>query len=65
MATVGLMLWPGPHDELMITDFKAGTSAAISALLPGDGQPSAPVLLGHGQPRALDLAIARPSAHIH
>ena len=42
LATVGLMLWPGPHDELMITDFKAGTSAAISALLPGDGQPSAP-----------------------
>jgi len=41
-ATVGLMLWPGPKDELMVTDKKAGTSAAASALLPGDGQPSAP-----------------------
>ena len=42
LATVGLMLWPGPKDELMVTDKKAGTSAAASALLPGDGQPSAP-----------------------
>ena len=41
-ATVGLMLWPGPKDELMVTDKKAGTSAAASALLPGDGEPSAP-----------------------
>lgn len=47
LATVGLMLWPGPEDELMVTDKKAGTSAAASALLPGDGRsldPGAPVL---------------------
>jgi hypothetical protein len=47
MATVGLMLWPGPEDELMVTDKKAGTSAATSALIPGDGRqldPGAPVL---------------------
>jgi hypothetical protein len=46
LATVGLMLWPGPEGELMVTDKKAGTSAAASALLPGDGRsldPGAPV----------------------